>query len=287
MQRLVITGNMWYFRITVPQNISNIKKARDFVMNERIKIVIADDSESCDIMKRSLEEYPNFDVVAMATDGNELIAKVSELMPDVVVTETMLPRKDGLAAISTISKMDLVKKPSVFIVSSFQSAKVVSDASALGVSYYMVKPCEVSDLAERISRHNIVEPVFQPAKKAADPEVDLEVRVTAIIHEIGVPAHIKGYQYLRDAIIMTVNDMDTINAITKVLYPTVAKKYKTTSSRVERAIRHAIEVAWDRGDVETLNSFFGYTVSNVKGKPTNSEFISMIADRIRLQRKIV
>jgi two-component system response regulator (stage 0 sporulation protein A) len=147
------------------------------------------------------------------------------------------------------------------------------------------QPCDLGDLAKRIATRN-TGTAFAPQTKALPPEVELEMRVTSIIHDIGVPAHIKGYQYLREAIIMTVNDMDTINAITKVLYPTVAKRYKTTSSRVERAIRHAIEVAWDRGDVEVLNSFFGYTVSNIKGKPTNSEFISMIADRIRLEQKV-
>lgn len=257
-------------------------------MIDRIKIVIADDSsESCEGLKRSLEEYSNFDVVAMATDGFELIAKVSEHLPDVIITETILPRKDGLAAIAKINKMELAKKPVVILLTQFNSPKTAAEATALGVAYFMMKPCEIPDLADRITKHNITEPSFVPGKKILDPEVDLEMRVTSIIHEIGVPAHIKGYQYLRDAIIMTVNDMDTINAITKVLYPNVAKKYKTTSSRVERAIRHAIEVAWDRGDVEVLNNFFGYTVSNVKGKPTNSEFISMIADRIRLQRKIV
>ena len=137
-----------------------------------------------------------------------------------------------------------------------------------------------------MSKFNLTEGTFLPRKKQLMPELDLEMRVTKIIHDIGVPAHIKGYQYLRDSIILAVNDMEVVNAITKVLYPSIAKKYKTTSSRVERAIRHAIEVAWDRGDVEVLNSYFGYTVSNLKGKPTNSEFVSMIADRIRLERKV-
>ena len=161
---------------------------------------------------------------------------------------------------------------------------VVTDAMPLKVNYFTIKPCDLGDLAKRIAAGGTV--AFPPQNKQVSPEVELEMRVTGIIHDIGVPAHIKGYQYLREAIIMTVNDMDIINAITKVLYPTVAKRYKTTSSRVERAIRHAIEVAWDRGDVEVLNGFFGYTVSNIKGKPTNSEFISMIADRIRLEQKI-
>lgn len=256
-------------------------------MNESIKIVIADDnSDYCDMLQNSLSKFKNLEVVGVAFDGFELIAQASECRPDVIVTEAMLPRKDGLAAVRIINKMDLPKKPAVFVLSSFASDSMTAEATELGVSYYMIKPCDLDALADRISRHNIMEVSFSRSHQKLDPDLDIEMRVTNIIHEIGVPAHIKGYQYLRESIIMTVNDMETINAITKVLYPTVAKKYKTTSSRVERAIRHAIEVAWDRGDVEVLNSFFGYTVSNVKGKPTNSEFISMIADRIRLQRRI-
>lgn len=262
-------------------------KARGFVMNERIRIVIADDnSESCQGMKRSLEEYASFDVVAIAGDGIELIEKVAEMMPDVIITEAVMSRKDGLSAIGAINKMELAKKPAVYVTTAFSTDKAIEEANRLGINYYFIKPFDVSDLAERIRQSRYSEAFITQVKRPIVPEVDLEMQVTKIIHEIGVPAHIKGYQYLRDAIIMTVNNMDIINAITKVLYPTVAKNYKTTSSRVERAIRHAIEVAWDRGDVEILNNFFGYTVSNVKGKPTNSEFISMIADRIRLQRKI-
>lgn len=255
-------------------------------MNEIINVVIADDNaDFCDLLKASLSKNKNIEVVGTASDGFELIAQVSEKRPDVIVTAAMMPRKDGLAAIRTINKMDLTRRPASFVLSSFASDNMTAEATELGVAYFMIKPFDFDTLADRICRHNIVDAVFEGNKKL-DPDLDIEMRVTEIIHEIGVPAHIKGYQYLREAIIMAVNDMDTINAITKVLYPTVAKKYKTTSSRVERAIRHAIEVAWDRGDVEVLNSFFGYTVSNVKGKPTNSEFISMIADKIRLQRKV-
>ena len=156
----------------------------------------------------------------------------------------------------------------------------------LDVASLTVKPFDIGDLAQRVENYNIIKGSFAKPAKRMTPEVDLEMRVTKVIHDVGVPAHIKGYQYLREAIIMTVNDMDAINAITKVLYPSVAKRYHTTSSRVERAIRHAIEVAWDRGDVEMLNNVFGYTISGAKGKPTNSEFISMIADKIRLDRKI-
>lgn len=257
-------------------------------MNDTIKIVIADDNyDFCDLLRDNFEKYDNLNVVGIAHDGFELISMSTEKRPNIIVTEALLPKRDGLAAIRQINKLNPQQKPAVFIVTAFSSEKTIAEANELGVAYYMMKPCDMDALVDRIAKYNISEPQFVAAKRQVSPEIDLEMQVTNIIHEIGVPAHIKGYQYLRDAIIMTVNDMETINAITKVLYPTVAKKYKTTSSRVERAIRHAIEVAWDRGDVEVLNSFFGYTVSNVKGKPTNSEFISMIADRIRLQRKAI
>ena len=255
-------------------------------MSEPIKIILADDSmDFCEMLHMQLENYTGIQVVGMVQDGQELLTQIWEKQPDMIVVDAMLSKKDGLSVIRALQEAHLKKMPSVFMVSSFSSERMMAEAMALKVSYFTIKPCDLADLARRIAAHNTVMPVFTDPGKNLPPEVELEMRVTNIIHDIGVPAHIKGYQYLREAIIMTVKDMDIINAITKVLYPTVAKRYKTTSSRVERAIRHAIEVAWDRGDVEVLNGFFGYTVSNSKGKPTNSEFISMIADRIRLEQK--
>lgn len=255
-------------------------------MSEPIKIILADDSmDFCEMLHMQLENYTGIQVVGKVQDGQELLTEIWEKQPDMIVVDAMLSKKDGLSVIRALQEAHLKKMPSVFVVSSFSSERMMAEAMALKVSYFTIKPCDLADLARRIAAHNTVMPVFNDPGKNLPPEVELEMRVTNIIHDIGVPAHIKGYQYLREAIIMTVKDMDIINAITKVLYPTVAKRYKTTSSRVERAIRHAIEVAWDRGDVEVLNGFFGYTVSNVKGKPTNSEFISMIADRIRLEQK--
>ena len=255
-------------------------------MSEPIKIILADDSmDFCEMLHMQLENYTGIQVVGKVKDGQELLTQIWEKQPDMIVVDAMLSKKDGLSVIRALQEAHLKKMPSVFVVSSFSSERMMAEAMALKVSYFTIKPCDLADLARRIAAHNTVMPVFNDPGKNLPPEVELEMRVTNIIHDIGVPAHIKGYQYLREAIIMTVKDMDIINAITKVLYPTVAKRYKTTSSRVERAIRHAIEVAWDRGDVEVLNGFFGYTVSNVKGKPTNSEFISMIADRIRLEQK--
>ena len=255
-------------------------------MSEPIKIILADDSmDFCEMLHMQLENYTGIQVVGKVQDGQELLTQIWEKQPDMIVVDAMLSKKDGLSVIRALQEAHLKKMPSVFVVSSFSSERMMAEAMALKVSYFTIKPCDLADLARRIAAHNTVMPVFNDPGKNLPPEVELEMRVTNIIHDIGVPAHIKGYQYLREAIIMTVKDMDIIDAITKVLYPTVAKRYKTTSSRVERAIRHAIEVAWDRGDVEVLNGFFGYTVSNVKGKPTNSEFISMIADRIRLEQK--
>jgi two-component system response regulator (stage 0 sporulation protein A) len=180
----------------------------------------------------------------------------------------------------------------VIVLSGFVNSKVVAECSALGADYFLPKPCDVQALISRIRQLSFDLPRtpgvgvdFRQNAEVSYDDADLEAIVTDIIHEIGVPAHIKGYQYLREAIILTIKDMDMINAVTKVLYPEVAKRFGTTPSRVERAIRHAIEVAWDRGDVETLQRFFGYTVSGIKGKPTNSEFIAMIADNLSLKRK--
>ena len=255
-------------------------------MSEKLRVILADDHVDFMDMLREELELAGAEVVACVQDGQGLVDKTAALQPDIVVTDAVLPIRDGLAAMRIIRETDLRKRPLFFILSSFAGDGVMAEAAALKAYYFTVKPCNLTDLAKRVSEANSVEASFSPGALKPSPELELELRVTQIIHDIGVPAHIKGYQYLRESIIMTVNDMEVINAITKVLYPTVAKRFKTTSSRVERAIRHAIEVAWDRGDVEVLNSFFGYTVSNAKGKPTNSEFISMIADRIRLERRI-
>lgn len=190
----------------------------------------------------------------------------------------MLPGLDGFGVLEQAVK-DKVQMKTV-VVSALYRDQIVSQAMSRGVSFFMPKPCELTSLLDQMRR------AVNEGEESEDESQALEREVTAVIHEVGVPAHIKGYQYVREAIVIAVQDMDVINAVTKVLYPEVARRYSTTPSRVERAVRHAIEVAWDRGDLETLQRYFGYTVSNTKGKPTNSEFIAMIADRIRLQRKI-
>ena len=252
-------------------------------MDNRTTVIIADNTEEfCSSLASALQRTEGFQILGTANDGEQAIRLVTEKKPDVLVLDLMLAKKDGLSVLKALSAMD--RKPATLATSRFVTDFVASAAANLGVRYLMVKPCDMATLVERLEEIRGGESQRQPVLPHRGQN-SIETMVTGIIHEIGVPAHIKGYQYLREAIIIAVNDMDVINAITKVLYPQVAKTFQTTPSRVERAIRHAIEVAWDRGDLDTLQRFFGYTVSNTKGKPTNSEFIALIADKLQLQLK--
>lgn len=245
------------------------------------RIILADTGEELrQNFIHGLSNESDIQVLAHTGDGDELIRMTRELEPDVVVMEMVLTGADGFEVLNELSKLE--HKPKILILSSYIRGNVAEIAASKGADYYITKPCRISTVCERI-RLLCSAGAMQPVRDLR--KTSLESQVTAIIHEVGVPAHIKGYQYLRDAIMITVSDMDVINAVTKVLYPEVAKRFGTTASRVERAIRHAIEVAWDRGDLETLQKYFGYTVSNAKGKPTNSEFIAMIADRLQLQMR--
>ncbi|MEG2000176.1 MAG: sporulation transcription factor Spo0A [Evtepia sp.] len=251
-------------------------------METKKRILIADASEEFrNILVETLRTEADFEVIGETGDGQEAIRLTKELTPDILIMDLVLERMDGLDVLDSLPKTNL----STLILSGFARGCVADQVAAKGGSYYMMKPCRISSMIERIRLLGAQHWSEENVPMAAASRQNLESMVTSIIHEIGVPAHIKGYQYLREAIIMTVGDMDIINAVTKILYPEVAKKFGTTASRVERAIRHAIEVAWDRGDLETLQKYFGYTVSNSKGKPTNSEFIAMIADRLVLQRR--
>ncbi len=252
-------------------------------MEHQTTVLIADSSEEfCAGLTSALQRAEGFQVVGTAGDGEQAIRLINERKPEVLVLDLMLSKQDGLSVLKSIGSLD--RKPVTLATSAFVTDYVSAAAANLGVRYLMLKPCDMTVLVERMEEIRGGESLRCPAPRRPD-KTSIESMVTNIIHEIGVPAHIKGYQYLREAIIIAVDDMDVINAITKVLYPQVAKTFQTTPSRVERAIRHAIEVAWDRGDLDTLQSFFGYTVSNTKGKPTNSEFIALIADRLQLQLK--
>ena len=248
-------------------------------MENCTSVLIADNSEEfCNSLSAILQRTEGFRVVGTANDGEQAIRLINEKKPDILVLDLMLAKQDGIAVLKNLDR-----KPVTLATSRFVTDYVATAVANLNVRYLMLKPCDMSALVEHLEEIRGCADPRQPATNRGKPNI--ETMVTNIIHEIGVPAHIKGYQYLREAIIIAVEDMDVINAITKVLYPQVAKTFQTTPSRVERAIRHAIEVAWDRGDLDTLQRFFGYTVSNTKGKPTNSEFIALIADKLQLQLK--
>ena len=250
-------------------------------MGKQTTVMIADNSEEfCKNLTAAIAKSKDFQVTGTAADGEKAVRMITEQQPDMLILDLMLPKKDGLAVLKAISNIS--HKPIVLATSCFVSDYVSATAANLGVRYLMLKPCDPEALVERMEefRGGVA---IKPLNRQTPTSI--EAMVTGIIHEIGVPAHIKGYQYLREAIMIAVDDMHVINAITKVLYPQVAKTFQTTPSRVERAIRHAIEVAWDRGDLDTLQRFFGYTVNSAKGKPTNSEFIALIADKLQLQLK--
>ena len=249
-------------------------------MDHNTTVFIADGAEEfCANLTSALHHAGGFQVVGSANDGDTALRRVLDLKPQVLVLDLMLAKRDGISILKTLQNTD--HRPVVLVTSGFVTEFVANTAANLGARYLMLKPCDMSALVERLVE---IRGCNQRTPARSD-KANIEALVTGIIHEIGVPAHIKGYQYLREAIIIAVGDMDVINAITKVLYPQVAKTFQTTPSRVERAIRHAIEVAWDRGDLDTLQRFFGYTVNSTKGKPTNSEFIALIADKLQLQLK--
>ena len=262
---------------------------------EKLNVAVADDNEKMvEILGQIIEEDKDLDLVGKAHNGEEICKIIREKEPDVVVLDIIMPKMDGLAVMEQfVHNSNLKKIPAFIVVSAVGKERITEDAFSLGADYYVLKPFDNRMLLNRIKHvRSIGEKKYreinrQPAKQEESSVAlgNLETDVTNIIHEIGVPAHIKGYQYLRDAIILSVNDMEMLNSITKILYPTIAKKHQTTSSRVERAIRHAIEVAWSRGKMDTIDALFGYTVSTGKGKPTNSEFIALIADKIRLEYK--
>lgn len=257
-------------------------------MEKKLKVLIADDSvelgQNC---AKVINSY-GMEAILCAKDGRKVLEYVERHKPDAILSEIFMPGLDAVGVMNNIFAPDKTYGPLYFVMSGFSSSRLEAEALNAGAAYFFIKPFDFTILADRVlqmtgqSRRNDV--IVRNNTPITDS--DLEVMITDIMHQIGVPAHIKGYHYLRDAIIFSIKNPEMINAITKLLYPGIAKKHSTTSSRVERAIRHAIEVAWDRGNIDVLNSYFGYTIHTNRGKPTNSEFIAMISDKLRLRLKI-
>ncbi|WP_073341433.1 sporulation transcription factor Spo0A [Caldanaerobius fijiensis] len=251
-----------------------------------IKLLIVDDNkEFCSILTDYFNNKEDIDVIGVANDGNQAIKLIMELNPDLVLLDIIMPYLDGLGVLETIKSLNLLKMPKIIVLSAVGQERITQMAINLNVDYYILKPFDLNTLYRRI-KDIFMLPLNNDYNEGLKPELDtanLEAKITEIIQEIGIPAHIKGYLYIRDAIYMVINNVEMIGAITKELYPKIAIKYNTTPSRVERAIRHAIEVAWSHGKLETINNIFGSTIDEYKGKPTNSQFIAFIADKLRLQ----
>lgn len=265
-----------------------------------IKVMFADDNRE---LLRLLEDYiskqPDMEVVAVAQNGSEAITKLEASSPDVLILDIIMPHQDGLAVLEEIHRLGNIPMPKIIMLTAFGQEETTKRAVELGVSYFMLKPFDMEVLGNRIREiagykttevANRTSSFINPSREEQKPQLTrnhtLDAKITNIIHEIGVPAHIKGYLYLREAITMVYNNIEILGSITKVLYPQIAVKFKTTPSRVERAIRHSIEVAWSRGNMDSITKLFGYTVSNSKAKPTNSEFIAMVADKLRIEDKV-
>jgi two-component system response regulator (stage 0 sporulation protein A) len=265
-------------------------------LSDTIKVLISDDSvKMCTILSEYLNQKEDITVVGIANNGEEACRQIKEKEPDVVLLDIIMPQLDGLGVLERMFEdRDINKVPMFIMLTAVGQEKITSSALNLGAEYYIMKPFDNETIVKRIRQLKGKIHLVKRERKNdyVNETVDnyssrsLEAEVTNIIHEIGVPAHIKGYQYLREAIIMAINDMDILNSITKLLYPSIAKKFNTTPSRVERAIRHAIEVAWGRGKMDTIDKLFGYTINHGKGKPTNSEFIALIADKLRLELRV-
>ena len=254
-------------------------------MNRNINLLITENRE--DFSKESMDLFQKAGITPIfcTKDGEEVLRKIQTETPQIVLMDLFMPKLDSIGIMKAVKRtMPSQEKPIYVVLSSFDSPALEREVMNQGASYFVIRPYNLENLLESIT-DMISSDRNNGTIKALNTGVGMEVKVTEILHQIGVPAHIKGYHYLRDSIIMSIEHPEIINAVTKQLYPSVAKKYETTSSRVERAIRHAIEVAWDRGDVDILNSYFGYTIHISRGKPTNSEFIAMIADKLRLQQK--
>ncbi|GGB34605.1 sporulation transcription factor Spo0A [Virgibacillus dakarensis] len=256
---------------------------------EKISVCLVDDNrELIQLMEEYFDGQQDIEVIGTAYNGRDCLELLEDIEPDVLILDIIMPHVDGLAVLNQLRSMERNHDPSVIMLTAFGQEEVMKKAVDLGAAYFILKPFDLDNLADQIRQvqgSGIPHSKKKKVNKKDQLKKDLEASITNIIHEIGVPAHIKGYMYLREAITMVYNDIELLGSITKVLYPDIAKKFNTTASRVERAIRHAIEVAWSRGNIESISALFGYTVSISKAKPTNSEFIAMVADRLRLEHK--
>ncbi len=257
-------------------------------MHEEIKIVLVDDNkEFCELVKEFLDQQDSMRVIGVAYNGIEGLELIKEHRPDVVILDIIMPHLDGIGVLEELNRLNMVQNQKIIMLTAFGHEEVNQRVVELGDNYYIMKPFDLEKLVDRIDQlmnptkitTNFSGAALAPRKK------DISVRITEIMHQIGVPAHIKGYLYLREAIEMVVKEVELLGAITKELYPLVAKKFNTTPSRVERAIRHAIEVSWERGNIKAINTIFGHSVTTESGKPTNSQFIAKIADKLRMELK--
>lgn len=258
----------------------------------KVRVAIADDNkELVKTLEQFFANHPEIEIVGTASNGNQCLKMLEEVQPDVLLLDIIMPHLDGLGVLEQMYHNDIISKTQVIMLTAFGQEDVMKQAVTFGASYFMLKPFEYEQLVQKIlhcagekQESNVKrQSILQPEPQAKVNQRQLDTTITAIIKEIGVPAHIKGYAYLREAIQMVYYDIELLGSVTKILYPEIAKKFGTTPSRVERAIRHAIEVAWNRGNYESISQMFGYTVHHLKSKPTNSEFIAMIADKIRIE----
>ncbi len=252
-------------------------------MDSKIKLLITENHEDYNEESLKLIDNAGFEPVFCEKDGEEVLRRIKSESPQIVMMDLFMPKVDSIGIMKAIKRDTNTSATPIFVVlSSFDSPALEREIMSQGASYFVIRPYDTCNLLDNL-KSLLTNEQRDGSIHKLNSSAYMEVKVTEILHQIGVPAHIKGYHYLRDSIIMSIEHPEIINAVTKQLYPTVAKKFETTSSRVERAIRHAIEVAWDRGDVDVLNSYFGYTIHISRGKPTNSEFIAMISDKLRLQ----
>ena len=266
---------------------------------QNIEVLLADDNrEFTNLLSEFIDDQEDMSVAGIAYNGNEVLQFLEHArkMPDVLILDIIMPHLDGLGVLEKLREMHLPNSPKVIMLTAFGQENVTQKAVQLGAAYYILKPFDMEVLTNRIRQ--LISPNGQAISSYSSSTShrtnvvplsksrNLDANITTIIHEIGVPAHIKGYQYLREAITMVYNNIEILGSITKVLYPAIADHYKTTPSRVERAIRHAIEVAWTRGNIDSISFIFGYTINISKSKPTNSEFIAMVADKLRIEHKV-